>query len=124
MDFAFYNEARRRTALGVVPEAARRVLRRIQRPMFFRLRDLLHFLYARQEEDRVRAEAAARELAALAARVGELAREVAALRDQLAEAGRRAAEFERRVLVDLSVLDGRIAGTEDDLLRVLAGEVV
>jgi hypothetical protein len=46
---------------------------------------------------------------------------VSALRESLAEARRVVADLERRLLTDLSALDGRVAGTEDDLLRSLAG---
>lgn len=117
MDFAFYDVQRRRSPLGIVPEAVRRVLCRLLQPVFHRLRDLLQLLHDRQEEDRARADAAARELTA---KVEALAREVADLRGQLAEARHRVADLERRTLTDLSALDGRLAGAEDDLLRALA----
>src|SRR5439155_1165875 len=101
----------------------RRVLRRVLRPMLFRLRDLLQVLHDRQQEDRAAADATAREVALLTARADALAREVDALRRQLGEALHRTAELERRLLIDLSALDGRVAGAEDDFLRALAGPV-
>src|SRR6478672_7552480 len=98
MDFAFYNEIGGGTAGGAVLAPARRSLRRLLRPTFYRLRDLLQFLFDKHREDR--------------ARIEQLERETAALRAQMAAY--------RPLVADYVGVTRRVAELENQLLRTLA----
>lgn len=129
MDFAFYDEIGASTVLAPIRRAQRRLLR----PTFYRLRDLLHLLFHRQEEGRalvgalrdelaqVRAQhagllarhtALAAEHAGHKAELGELRDECRTLRAQLARL--------HPVAVEAAGVGRRIATLEDALLRSLA----
>lgn len=97
MDFAFYNEIGSGTAGAAVLSPPRRLMRRLLRPTFDRLRDLLQFLFDKHREDR--------------ARIEQLERESAALRSQLAAV--------RPLVADYLGVTRRVAELEDQLLRTL-----
>jgi hypothetical protein len=98
MDFAFYDEIGGKSASGAVLVPARRLARRVMRPMLYRLRDLLQFLFDKHREDR--------------ARIEQLEQQVAALRSQLAAY--------RPLVADYVGVTRRVAELETQLLRTLA----
>jgi hypothetical protein len=119
MDFEFYNEIGR----GSVLTPARRGLRRLLRPTFYRLRDLIRLLFDRQQEDRAQLDALRAELAdlrarhaALAAEHSELAAVHAAVMAELREDCARL----RPVATEAAGVSRRIAVLEDALLRSMA----
>lgn len=77
----------------------RRVARRLLRPTYHRLKSLVRWVRG----DTVQA---------LVARVDALSREVAALRDA-----------DRRLLADVTALEDRVVGVEDELIRTIPGRV-
>lgn len=110
MDFEFYNwtsRPGRGRQLILVP--LQRAVRRVLRPMFQRLRDLLQHLYAVQQTD--------------SARVAELAVRVAALEtalQQTSSALHQVTTSRRALAQDHLAMTRRVAQLEDLLLQTLA----
>jgi hypothetical protein len=102
MDFEFYNYLSQPTGLRRMMLPMQRLARRVLRPMFNRLRDLLTLLFHRQEEDR-------RTIADLQNRVTALEATVTQL-----TANRRAFQL------DYVALTRRVAQLEDLLLQSAA----
>src|SRR5262245_45685385 len=98
MDLAFYNEIGGHSAAGLLVRPARRIRRRLLRPTYQRLRDLLQLLFDRQNENR--------------ARIEELEGTVASLQSQIAAY--------RPLVADYIGVTRRLAVLEDQLLRTLA----
>jgi len=69
MNFAFYDEIGGHSLGGALLRPYRRMLRFMLRPMLFKLRDLLQFLFDKHLEDRQDIEALRAELAALRVQV-------------------------------------------------------
>lgn len=101
MDFEFYNYTSQPTGLRRLLVPMQRMARRILRPMFNRLRDLITLLFHRQEEDR-------RIIADLQHRVTSLEATVTHL-----TANRRAFQL------DYVALTRRVAQLEDMLLQAM-----
>jgi hypothetical protein len=127
MDFAFYDHDPDRRGLRSAVRPFRRLLRRLQRPYFHRLRDLLTFLYhthlehQKREDDLTAHVTAAHDLATQ--RADALQRQVAELEWKNAEL-RREWEAARQQLrafgVDYLAMSRRLAQLEDLLLQVHA----
>lgn len=102
MDFEFYNYTSPPAGVRRLLIPMQRVLRRILRPMFHRLRDLLTLVYQRQDEDR--------------RQIDHLTHRVAHLEVQL----QQAAAARRAFQLDYVALTRRVAQLEDLLLQSMA----
>lgn len=102
MNFAFYDEPYQLRGWRKTVDLPRRLVRRLQRPFFYRLRDLLTFLYHKQLEANMQA--------------AELRQRLAAAEQTIAE--QRAAA--RAFAVDYLAVTRRLAHLEDLVLTIQA----
>lgn len=97
MDFAFYNEIGSRSLGGLLIKPYRRCLRFLLRPMLFKLRDLLQFMFDKHREDREMIAALQQQVAALQALVAAM----------------------RPAAIESAGVSKRLAVVEDAVLRAL-----
>jgi len=124
MDFEFYNVDPHGGLLARSFRPARRFLRRIQRPYFHRLRDLLQWLFDRQIETSRRQDDFTVHLKMVEdhykARIDHLERSISHVGGELAAAQREKAVFQ----TDYLAVTRRLARLEDLLIEVLASQPV
>lgn len=124
MDFEFYNVEPEGGLLSRLLRPVRRVLRRIQRPYFHRLRDLLQWLFDNQRVQAQRHDELAAHVKRLEqqyqARIEELERTIGHANSALAAAQQEKTVF----LTDYLAVTRRLVRLEDLLIDVLASQPV
>ncbi len=97
MDFEFYNHTSPRSGLRRLLVPVQRLARRVLRPMFHRLRDLLAHLYHRQQADRETVTELRHRVAALEATVANLTAHYQVVRLDHIALSRRVVQLEEQL---------------------------